>query len=177
MIRQISALSVLSVFLILGSCYFGRDKHGATSVFPENKSATIINDYSFILSEEEKTSLTKKIYDYEIATTNQIVFVSIDSISPYSNIKSYASALGNYWGVGQKDKDNGLIIVLCKPLREVGIATGHGTEKILTDSICEHVLKTTMLPRFRANEYYEGISNGLDSLMYKWDTLSKLDNN
>ncbi|QCW98833.1 TPM domain-containing protein [Aggregatimonas sangjinii] len=61
------------------------------------------------------------------------------------------------------------MIVLSKPLRQVGIATGLGTEKILTDSICKQVLKTTMIPRFKDDMYYEGIAQGLDSLINKWE--------
>ena len=69
----------------------------------------------------------------------------------------------------QKDTDNGLMIIFSKPLRQVGIATGYGTEKILTDSICNQVLEGTMLPYFKQDKYYEGISKGLDSLIHKWD--------
>ena len=97
-----------------------------------------------------------------------MVVITVDSITPYTEIQKYASDLANAWGVGQKDKNNGLAIVVSDKLRKVGIATGTGTEKILTDSICKQVIETTMIPQFRNNEYFQGVSMALDSLIYKW---------
>ncbi len=162
------AYFLLFIFTISG-CKSNPDRTNQSSLFPENKNAIIINDYSSILSDKEETILSKKLYNYEIATTNQIVFVSIDSITPYTDIQKYATDLGNHWGIGQKDKNNGLMLVLSKPMRQVGVATGFGAEKILTDSICKQVIETVLVPYFKEEKYYEGISNGLDSLMHKWD--------
>ena len=101
---------------------------------------------------------------YADATTRQIVVVTVDSISPYSDIQKYASDLGSYWGVGHKDLDNGLVIVLSKPLRKVAIAIGYQrTEKILTDSICKQIIDSIMIPNFKNDDYYEGIDNCVDT--------------
>lgn len=169
MILKILRIYLFVLATLLAGCKSKQGNVTEGQLFPTNENGTIVNDYSAIFSKEEKAILSKKLYDYEIATTRQIVFVSIDSITPYSDIQKYAVDLSNYWGVGQKDKNNGFMIVLSKPLRQVVIATGLGTEKILTDSICEQVLKTTMIPRFKEDKYYEGISQGLDSLINKWE--------
>ncbi|QCW98835.1 TPM domain-containing protein [Aggregatimonas sangjinii] len=169
MILKILRIFLFVLALLIAGC---KSKQGRTTdeqLFPANENGTIVNDYSAIFSKEEEAVLSKKLYDYEIATSHQIVFVSIDSIAPYSDIQKYATDLSNYWGVGQKDKNNGLMIVLSKPLRQVGIATSLVTEKILTDSICSQVINTTMISNFKEALYFKGISNGIDSLIVNWN--------
>ncbi len=157
------------LFLLLCSCKTLVYKEAPTTLFPENTTGIIINDYSDILSPAEERSLTQKLLAYEEETTRQIAVVTIDSITPYQDIKDYAVGIGAYWGVGQKGKDNGLVIAVSNKLRTIGIATGLGTEKQLTDAICKQVIESTFIPHFREGNYYQGISNGLDSLIYKWN--------
>ena len=133
------------------------------------ENAQIVNDYGYVFTDEEAKSLGDLLYDYAENTTRQIVVITIDSIQPYSDIQKYASDLGNYWGVGTKEKDNGLIILLCKPCRQVTIATGYGTERILTDSICKNVIDQTMIPEFKEGNYYSGIKNGIQELIEEWE--------
>ncbi|SDX59040.1 uncharacterized protein SAMN05216556_1592 [Aequorivita viscosa] len=79
-----------------------------------------------------------------------------------------ATDLGKYWGVGTAEKDNGLIILLCKPCQKIGIATGFGTELILTDQICKNVIDQTIIPEFKNGKFYDGIKNGVAELIEKW---------
>jgi len=136
------------------------------SNFP--KPIGIINDYGQILTESQRAELTKILYEYDIQTTRQIVEVTIDSIKPYNNIQKYATDLSNYWGVGDVEKNNGLTIVVCDPCRQIGIATGLGTELILTDEICKNVIDQTIIPEFKNGEFYNGIKNGVIELIEKW---------
>ena len=128
----------------------------------------IINDYDSIFNPNQRRELADLIYDYNIKTTRQIVVVTIDSIKPYSNIQNFATDLGKYWGVGTYEKDNGLVILFCKPERKIGIATGYGTELVLTDEICKSVIDSVILPEFRNGKYYNGIKNGVTELMKMW---------
>ncbi|WP_053991614.1 YgcG family protein [Mangrovimonas sp. TPBH4] len=128
----------------------------------------IVNDYDSIFSPTQRQELSKLIYDYNIETTRQIVVVTIDSISPYSDIVKYATDLSNYWGVGEAGKDNGLTIVLCNPCRKIGIATGTGTEKVLTNEICTTVIREIIIPKFKKGEFYDGVKSGVIELMKYW---------
>lgn len=128
----------------------------------------IINDFSHIFSQEQKAKLHKMLYDYEVKTTKQIVVVTVDSISPYTNMQKYTTDLGNNWGVGLKKTNNGLAIVLCKPCKKIGIATGIGTQLILTDSICKQVIDKTIIPQFKNEQFYLGIEKGILELMEQW---------
>ncbi len=137
--------------------------------FRESKRiGQIVNDYDNIFSFSQQKELSDILYDYNIATTRQIVLVTIDSINPYSDIQKMASDLGNYWGVGAAEKDNGLIILLCKPCQKIGIVTGYETELVLTDEICQEIIDKTIIPEFRKENFYDGIKNGLVELIAKW---------
>src|SRR5687767_2420221 len=77
-----------------------------------------VNDFEDILSSEQEEELNKIIIESERQTTNQIAIVTVESIAPYSSMKDFATDLANKWGVGQKEKDNGLVIVVSKKLRQ-----------------------------------------------------------
>jgi len=133
------------------------------------KSVGIVNDYGQIFSETQYLELTKLLYEYDRTTERQMVVVSIDSMAPYENITQYASDLGNEWGVGTKEENNGLVIVICKPCRQIAIATGLGTEQILTDEICNEIITKTILPEFKNGEFYTGITKGVKELIRRWN--------
>lgn len=137
--------------------------------FRETKQkGEIINDYDSIFTPSQTKELSDIIYGYHIKTTRQIVVVTVDSIRPYADIQKMATDLGNYWGVGTDKKDNGLVILLCKPCRKIGIASGYGTELVLTDDVCKEVIDKTILPEFKNGEFYNGIKNGVIELISKW---------
>ena len=173
---------IFLVFLTLSSCKStqpekAEPKTDAPKVvfdFSEMKKSDlpeatgIINDYGQIFTEAQRTELSKILYDYGNETTRQIAVVTVDSIKPYTEIQKYATDLGQKWGVGSNEKDNGLVIVLCNPIREIGIATGTGTEKILTDEICKMVIDSTIIPEFRNGKYYDGIKSGVAELIALW---------
>ena len=128
-----------------------------------------INDYGEIFTELQRTELSKILYDYNIKTTRHIVVITIDSIEPYNDIQKYATNLGQTWGVGTAEKNNGLIIVMCKPCGQITIATGTGTELILTDEICREVIANKIIPEFKNGEFYSGIKKGVMELIEKWE--------
>lgn len=132
------------------------------------KPIGIINDYGQIFTELQRTELSKILYDYDIETTRQIVVVTVGSIKPYNNIQKFATDLGQTWGVGTAEKNNGLTIVVCKPCRQIGIATGTGTELILTDEICKKIIEEKIIPDFKKGEFYNGIKTGVIELIEKW---------
>jgi len=136
------------------------------SSFP--KPIGIINDYGRVFTESQRNELSKILYDYDIETTRQIVVVTIDSIKPYNDIQKYATDLGQTWGVGTAEKNNGLTIVVCNTCRQIGIATGTGTELILTEEICKEVIDQTIIPDFKSGEFYNGIKKGVTELIEKW---------
>lgn len=156
------------LFLIIFSCKNYKSDGSEFNSLPKNEAQIAITDFSNIFTFDESVALSKKLINYESKTSNQIVILTIDSIKPYTDIQKYATDIGNFWGVGQRKKDNGLVIVLSKPLRKVSISTGYYTAKVLTDSICKNIIDYTMLPSFKKGNYYEGIDKAIDSIFKKW---------
>lgn len=128
-----------------------------------------VNDFEDILNSEQKNKLGQTIHEYEKQTTREIVIVTVKTIEPYDDIKDFATDLSNMWGVGKREKDNGLAIIFSKSLKQVRISTGYGTEKILTDDICKKVINEVMIPEFKKGEYYIGIEKDLAELIAKWE--------
>ena len=132
-------------------------------------SIEIINDFGNVLTEFQRIKLKTLISNYINKTTKEIVIVTIDSIKPYKDIQKYATDLGNDWVIGAPKWNNGLTIVICNPCNKIGIATGGGTEKILTDEICKEIIEKTIIPEFKKENYYNGIEKGIKELMSKWE--------
>jgi uncharacterized protein len=131
--------------------------------------AKLVNDFARVLSEGERIQLEDTLEQFARATSTQIVVVTVADLEGYDP-GDYAFKLGEKWGVGRKDKDNG-IVVLVKPKQgnskgQVFIATGYGLEGILPDAIVNStVVDFEMIPRFKENDYFGGISNGVKVIM------------
>ena len=90
-----------------------------------------------VFTVSEKQHLTNKIITYEVQTTNEIAILTVDSISPYQEPLKYATDVANFWQIGKKKPNNGLLLLFSMTDRKMAIATSNGTEKILTDEICQ----------------------------------------
>lgn len=136
------------------------------------KPLGLVSDFSSIFTQTEKKELEKILSEFSERTTNQIAIVTIDNIGPYSNISDYATDLGNYWGIGTVEKDNGLIIVMYMKNREIRISTGKGTEKVLSDKFLKEIIDTDMIPEFKEGNFYKGINSGLLKIMQKMELIN-----
>lgn len=129
----------------------------------------LVNDFAGIFSENEYAKLENNLEEFARQTSTQIVVVTVSDLDGYDKA-GYAFELGEKWGVGQKEKDNG-IVVLLKPKQgnssgQVFIATGYGLEGVLPDAIVNReVVDNEMIPRFKQNDYYGGLVAGLDVIM------------
>ena len=142
---------------------------------PSNKA---LNKYNYITDNEnlftnqQITVLDKIISDFEKATSNEIAIVTDVTLGDFTNIEEYAVRLANKMGVGKKDKNNGILLVISKKRREIFISTGLGTEQILNNSKCQEIVSETIIPYFKKNEYYLGVKAGLEEIIKNW-TVSK----
>jgi len=159
-------LSLLLFFLLSFAKSQSLQKNESFQDLP--KKVGYVNDFSDILTFKQEKELSKIIQDFDQKTTNQFAVVTIDSIKPYGSIKDFATDLGNYWGIGQKDKNNGVIIVVCKNLRKVWVGTGLGAERVLTNDICKAVIDIHMIPHFQNGQYFDGIRQGIQELIKQW---------
>lgn len=129
----------------------------------------LVNDFAGVLSKNEFGKIENTLENFARQTSTQIVVVTVSDLEGYDR-SDYAFQLGEKWGVGQKGKDNG-IIVLVKPKTgnssgQVFVATGYGLEAVLPDAIVNRdVVDNEMIPRFKQNDYYGGLAAGLDVIM------------
>lgn len=138
------------------------------SIFPEKIGS--VNDFENIFTEKQKEELTQIIIDFEKQTSNEIAIITLKEIHPtYEDFDKYCLDLSNYYGVGKKEKDNGLVIVFSTELRKIRINTGTQTENILTNEICKEEVDK-IIPEFKKGNYFEGVKNCLLNLIHNWKT-------
>lgn len=125
-------------------------------------------DQENVLTDDEEKELNDIIVNFEKETTNEIAIVTTDNIGEHKKMVFYAVGFGDLFGIGKKDKDNGLIIVISKALRETLIATGKSTENILKDEICKEIVDNQMVQEFKEGNYYQGLKDGLEECIRIW---------
>lgn len=142
--------------LIIGFAAAGQD-------LPE-KSNTLVTDYTNTLQAEQKALLEHKLVMFDDSTSTQIAVVIIKSTGAY-DINEYTQKLGRAWGVGQKGKNNGIVILVAIADRKVSIQTGYGAEGAVPDAITHEIIQNDITPRFKEGNYYAGLDDGTNSLI------------
>jgi len=130
---------------------------------PENPKYPV-TDYTATLSSNDIFSLKKKLADFEKKTTNQIAVLIIQSLKG-DNLEDYSIRLADKWKIGQKGKDNGVILLVVKKDRQLRIEVGYGLEHLITDSKSGSIIRETIIPLFKKNKFFEGINNGIDDII------------
>lgn len=111
-----------------------------------------VNDFAQLLSSDYRQSLEQELVDFEEETTAEIAVVTIESLEGDS-IEEYAVRLFEQWGIGKKEKDNGLLILIAKEDREMRIEVGYGLEPVITDGRAGRIIREKMRPAFREENY------------------------
>ena len=122
-----------------------------------------INDYVQLLTPEQVNELEIKLTKYEDTTSTQIAVVILPDAKGH-DLAEFAIAIGNAWHLGQKDKNNGVLLLIAKDDHKMFIATGGGAEGPLPDVICKRIIDNDITPKFKHEEYFEGINYGLDRM-------------
>lgn len=129
----------------------------------------LVNDFANILDENKSSQLESALVKFARETSTQIVVVTVADLDGYDKA-DYAVRLAEKWGVGQKGKDNG-IVILIKPKvgnskGQVFIATGYGLEGVLPDAIVNNaIVDNEMIPRFKQGDYFGGLVAGIKVMM------------
>src|SRR3954451_6033033 len=126
-------------------------------------SGRVVDDAG-ILDEETRAALTQKLAAFEARTTDQLVVVTLKSLQGTS-IEDFGVQLGRHWQIGQKDKNNGVLLIVAPNDKQVRIEVGYGLEGTLTDAVSRLIIENGILPRFRANDFPGGISRGVDDII------------
>ena len=121
-------------------------------------------DLADVLSPAQEAALTEQLAAHEGRTSNQVVVATLPSLQGY-DIERFAVDLFRAWGLGQKDRNNGVLLLVAPNEREVRIEAGYGLEGTLTDALSSDIIHSRILPRFRAGDLPGGISSGVDGIL------------
>lgn len=114
-----------------------------------------VNDYAEVLSPDDEKKLTGFLLGQERKTTNQIVILTVKSLDG-DTIEGFAVKVFNTWKLGQKGKDNGILVVLATKERKIRIEVGHGLEGTLPDAVASRIIRDAMAPKFKAKDFAGG---------------------
>jgi len=147
----------LSLLLILvGYAVFSQS-------FPP-RSNTLVTDYTNTLSATDLQQLESKLVTFDDSTSTQIAIVIIKSVGQ-NDISEYGAGLGRAWGIGQKGKNNGILILIATDDHKVTIQTGYGAEGAVPDVITHEIIENDITPHFKQGDYFGGLSLASDDLM------------
>lgn len=127
---------------------------------PEKK---LVHDFGEIFSPNEREQLEKKLVAYDNSTSVQIVIVTFKKLEDYP-LELLANEIGEKWGVGQKEKHNGIVIVFAKDDRKVTIRGGYGIQAKMPPTIEKLIIDREMIPSFRQENYYQGFDNAIQAI-------------
>lgn len=149
---------LLFVLLLCSQFSFGQYE------IPETpKLQTSVYDYIGLLQPNQKQALEEKLVKYSDSTSTQIVVAIIGSTNG-EYINYLGTQWADKWGIGDKDKDNGIFILLARDDRKININTGYGTEHLMTDAMSRRIIERDIIPFFKKNDYYGGLNRGSDAI-------------
>lgn len=121
-------------------------------------------DDAHLLDAATTAQIERKLADFEAKSSDQVVVATIDSLGG-EDIESYANKLYRAWGLGQKQENNGILLLVSKGDRKVRIEVGYGLEGVMTDAASKLIIEDTILPAFRQGDFSGGISRGVDDIL------------
>lgn len=130
--------------------------------FPELNGRVV--DVAHVLKPDTIRTLETTLADYENGTSNQVVVVTLPSLEGTS-IEDYGYQLGRHWQIGQKGKDNGVLLIIAPNEHKVRIEVGYGLEPILTDAAASEIVQGIILPAFRADNLQQGVVDGVQAII------------
>jgi len=142
------------------------------------KSDKLVTDFTGTLSDNDKQALENKLVAFNDSSSTQVAVVMIRSVGDY-DISDYAVKLGRAWGIGQKDKNNGVLVLVALEDRKMTIQTGYGVEGALPDVVANQIIENDMKPNFRESKYYAGLDAAVNDIIkytkgeYKADESTK----
>lgn len=124
----------------------------------------LVNDYTNTLTGDQTNALEAKLVNFDDSTSTQVAVVIVPTTGD-RDIAEYALELFRSWGIGNKNTNNGVLLLIARNSRKLNITTGYGVEGALPDITCKHIIDEIIVPRFKGEDYYAGIDEGTDAIM------------
>ncbi|NOS86362.1 MAG: hypothetical protein HOP31_14590 [Ignavibacteria bacterium] len=134
------------------------------SIASQDQVKTYVTDKTGTLTSSQLKTLESKLAAFEKETSNQLVVWMEPSLDGNSvEDRSYELAEQN--GIGQKDKNNGVLLYIAKDDRKLRIEVGYGLEGALTDALSSQIIRKEITPQFKKGNFFEGINAGVDAII------------
>lgn len=154
-------LLLLSAVAVLGlSLFLPRITEAYTS---PGSPTGLVNDFAGILPPEDEVALESNLRQFMASTTHEIAVVTVGTTGEDS-IEEYAVNLFKEWGIGKKEADNGVLMLVAVQDRTVRIEVGYGLEAVLTDARAQKIISEDLRPAFQKGDFYGGLSAGVHSV-------------
>jgi uncharacterized protein len=134
----------------------------AAQTFPPLSGRVV--DQADLLTPAQEADLTAKSAALEKQTGRQFVIATVSSLEGRT-IEDYGYRLGRAWGIGQKEEDNGVILLVAPNEKKVRIETGYGARVFLTDAVSSVIIREAILPQFRKGDFGAGIEAGAQQII------------
>lgn len=123
------------------------------------------NDNAHVVTPAVAEQLNNELKDFERTTSNQLVVAIYPKMQSDSDLFDYTHRIAQSWGVGQKDKKNGVVLFAFIQDHKLFIQVGYGLEGALPDATCKSIIDQQITPRFKAGDYDGGFTNGVQAIM------------
>jgi uncharacterized protein len=160
------SLKHLAAALLSAAVLFGAPTASAADAsmppFPALSGPVV--DQAGILDAGTRQQLNDKLYAYDQQSGNQLVVVTVQTLDGYP-IEYWGYQLGRTWGIGQKDKNTGAILIVDVAEHKLRIEVGYGLEGTLTDALSDDIIRNTIAPKFKQGDFNGGVSAGVDAIL------------
>ena len=163
--RGLNRLRNLFVFVALLLTVFAVAVANAQDVATPAQALTgRVVDAAGIIDPTARQQLTQKLADFEAKSSDQVVVVTVPSLNG-EDIETYSNRLFRAWALGQKQENNGILLVVAPNDRKVRIEVGYGLEGTMTDALSSVIINGTIIPAFRTGDYSGGVVQGVDGIL------------
>ena len=126
-----------------------------------------VNDLAGVIDAASAQELERRITALQQQTTDAVVVATIKTFAPFGSIEEYAVKLFERAGIGDRKKDNGVLILVAVEERRVRIEVGYGLEETITDGFSGDTIRQDLLPEFRNGRYGPGLVNGVSRIIHR----------
>lgn len=156
-----AALALLAILGATGAVPWESPRDGLQAIPALHARVT---DLTATLSAPERDALEAKLADWEARTTNQLAILVVPTTQP-EPIEAYSIRVAEAWKIGQKGKDNGVILLIAKGDKQIRLEVGYGLEGVLTDVTSHRIITESIAPLFSKGQFSAGLNAGVDRII------------
>lgn len=123
-----------------------------------------VNDFADVIDKTYEQRITAVASKLKEASGAEIAVVTVKNLEPYGSIEEYSIELAEKWQVGQKEEDNGIIMLLAMEERNIRMEVGYGLEGAIPDSLAGNILENSIIPPMQNGNYGEGFLKGSEAV-------------